>query len=253
MARSGRHEKTQAGNPHGLTIAQHVFPTASIARFAGRDGRVSLCDVLRRRVRRATPKDAVFCARRAWDHGSEAGFMKSIEDAFQALAVKILDGSVSAIGDEEKRIINEFFALWYMRSRNRNLTSQEIQATGVTGGGLSKDQEEILERRGIMFARTGGRFPARQLNGLELRTRTFHYVHNGLSATQWGIIQAQGGEFAVPDVPLHTVVPLTPAVCLASPAPNGTITKQNLADINRNAVAASQAYFFAHDFRRCPM
>ena len=33
MARCGRHEKPQAGNPHGLTINQHVFPTASIARF----------------------------------------------------------------------------------------------------------------------------------------------------------------------------------------------------------------------------
>ena len=143
--------------------------------------------------------------------------MKSIEDAFQTLAVKILDGSVSAIGDEEKGIINEFFALWYMRSRKRNLTAQEIQANGVTGGGLSKDQEEILEKRGVLFARKGGRFPARQLNGLELRMRTYHYVRNGLSVTQWGIIQAQDGEFAVPDVPGTPSFPLRQRSALPLP------------------------------------
>jgi hypothetical protein len=32
-----RHEKPQKGNPHDLTINQHVLPVASIARFAGGD------------------------------------------------------------------------------------------------------------------------------------------------------------------------------------------------------------------------
>jgi hypothetical protein len=53
--------------------------------------------------------------------------MKRIEDAFQDLAAKIIDGRVSTIGDEEKRIADEFFALWYMRSRHRTLAAQEIQ------------------------------------------------------------------------------------------------------------------------------
>lgn len=253
MSRTRRHEKPQTSNPHRLTVVQHVFPAASIARFVGGDRRVELCDLLRRRVRRAAPKDVVFCAQRGWDHGSEAGFMKRIEDAFQNLATQIIDGRVSTICDEEKRIADEFFALWYMRSRHRTLAAQEMQATGVTGGGLSKDLEELLEKRGILFARKGGKFLARQLNGIELRFRTFHYAHNSLSVTRWGIIEAQHGEFVVPDVPLHTIIPLTPARCLASPAADGMITKQNLVEINRNLIAASQAYFFAHDFHKCPV
>jgi hypothetical protein len=216
------------------------------------DKRVLLYDMLRRRVRRAAPDDVVFRAQRTWDHGSEAGFMKRIENAFQDLAAKIIDGRVSTIGDEDKRIANEFFALWYMRSRHRVLVAQEIRAIGVSGGGLSKDQEEMLEKRGILFAREDGRFPARQLRGLALRVRTYHYAHKDLSVTRWGIIQAQHGEFVVPDVPLHTIIPLTPTQCLASPASDGMISKQNLAEVNRNLIAASQAYFFAHDFRECP-
>lgn len=86
MPRIGRPEKTQRGNPHKLTLRQHVFPAASIARFVDGDNCVSLYDVLRRRVRPAAPNDDVFLAQRTWDHGSEAGFMKQIENAFQILA-----------------------------------------------------------------------------------------------------------------------------------------------------------------------
>jgi hypothetical protein len=107
-----------------------------------------------------------------------------------------------------------------MRSRGRTLAAQEYQAKGITGGGLSKDQEEVLERRGVMFARAGERFPTRFLNGHELRLRTYRYAQNELAVTRWGIIEAQDGEFLVPDVPLHTVIPLTPTRCLASPAPD---------------------------------
>lgn len=253
MARPERHEETQRGNPHRLTIDQHTFPAASIERFCGPDRRVLVHDLLRNRVRRAGPKDDIFCAKRAWDHGSETGFMRQIEDAFQNLANGVVDRQVSTIGEADKRVVNEFFALWYMRSRHRTLATQEIQARGITGGGLSRNQEELLEKRRMMFARSGGRFLARQLNGMLLRTWTYRYAQNALAVTRWGIIEAQEGEFVVPDVPWHTVIPITPKRCLASPAPNGMITRQNLVEINRNAVAGSQAYFFARDFRACPV
>jgi len=79
------------------------------------------------------------------------------------------------------------------------------------------------------------------------------YAHNELAVTRWGVIEAQEGEFLVPDVPLHTVIPFMPTRCLASPAPDGMITRQNLTEINRNSLAASRAYFFARDFAACPV
>jgi hypothetical protein len=140
-------------------IDQHAFPAASIERFCGPDRRVHVHDLMRNRVRRAGPRDDIFCAKRAWDHGSETGFMRRIEDAFQDLANRVVDQQGSTIGDADKRIVNEFFALWYMRSRYRTLATQEIQARGVTGEGLSRDQEELLESAELCSRGPAGGFP----------------------------------------------------------------------------------------------
>lgn len=37
-----RYPKPQKGNPHKLTIDQHIFPKASISRFTGENGRVQV-------------------------------------------------------------------------------------------------------------------------------------------------------------------------------------------------------------------
>ena len=58
------------------------------------------------------------------------------------------------------------------------------------------------------------------------------------------------GEFIVPDLPVHTVIPLDPKHCLVSPAPNAAITEENVADINRKISDASQSYFFARDLSK---
>src|SRR5208282_503747 len=135
------YEKPQRKNPHRLSINQHVFSALSIARFADSSGRVCVCDIARKNVRRAKPDDPIFVAKRAWDHRAESGYMKSTEDAFQALAVQITEGVVLQIDDANRRAVNDFYALWCVRSRHRHLPQQEIQAQGVTGGGLTMDQE----------------------------------------------------------------------------------------------------------------
>jgi hypothetical protein len=67
-----------------------------------------------------------------------------------------------------------------------------------------------------------------------------------------GIISAQSGEFIVPDVPSHTIIPLSPRLALVGSVPDGVIVEENLAEINRAACDASQEYFFARDFSKCP-
>ena len=206
----------------------------------------------RKKVRMVKPDDPMFVAKRAWDYGSEVGYMKRIENAFQELAVKIIDETISHIGNAEKKIVNEFCALWYARAWHRHLLTQEIQAKGVSGGGnLTLDQEEMLEKNGYLFMRTGGRVPARQLNGIRIHSLIYRQF-DCLSSAQWGIIQAKEGEFIVADIPERAIVPLTPTLCLMSPSPNGIILKQGVAEINRLSRAASHAYFFARDFSKCP-
>jgi hypothetical protein len=236
-------EKPQPGNPRRLSVKQHVFPLASIARFAKGDGRVSLYDMSRSAERQVKPDDLIFCARRAWDHRSETGYMRSIENAFQSVAEKIIDGTICDMSEAEKRTVNSFFALWCMREEFRFLDEQEIQAKGMLGHRLTKDQEECLEGNGYMFMRDGGRIPARQMNGSLLQFRINKFVEELSSIPNWGIVRARAGEFLVPDVPKYRIVPLTPTLCLVASAPNEMIPRHRVAEVNRALRSVCSEYF----------
>lgn len=245
-------DKPQKGNPHGLTVFQHVFPARSIARFADETGTVALNDVARKLLRRAKPGDDIFCARRAWDQKAEIGYMKDIEDAFQRLVDSILRGSVVRILGDDKMTVSQFFALWYMRARHRTLSTQAIQLIGVTEAPLTQDQYEILEKKGVVAAREDGMLPTRHINAVQLQIKTAHYADQVNEIGKWGVIQAQDGEFLAPDTPSHTIIPLTPKVCLVAGSRNGTITLDNVAKINRAFATTAEKYMFARELSQCP-
>jgi hypothetical protein len=52
--------------------------------------------------------------------------------------------------------VNNFYSLWKGRADHRHLDAQEIQANMVTGIARPKDEEEMLEKAGIIFVREGG-------------------------------------------------------------------------------------------------
>ncbi len=102
------YEKPQKGNPHGLTIDQHVFPKRSIERFAGQDGRVYVYLKSKQVYFQAAPGDVIFCAKRIWDQRAEYGYMREIEDKFQALAESIICGDLKEIDQQNTEILNDF-------------------------------------------------------------------------------------------------------------------------------------------------
>ena len=85
------YEPTLKSYHHGLTVKQHTFPKTSTARFAGQKGNVELFLNSLDKVIQAKPSNEIFCAEKSWDQKAESGFMKKIEDDFQALAGRILD------------------------------------------------------------------------------------------------------------------------------------------------------------------
>ncbi len=172
----------------------------------------------------------------------------------QATIVPILAGQTREIISEQKPAIDRMFALWGLRSRFRNLEHQEIELKGIAGNTLTKEQEENLEANGYAFARAGGKIPARQINGIQLQMRIAQQT-NVLAANvaRWGIVVSSSGEFIVPDVPLRMLLPLSPTMALVGSAPDGMITEQNLAEINRSTKAESREYFFARDLSKCPL
>jgi hypothetical protein len=185
--------------------------------------------------------------------GAETGYMKRIEDDFQKIVGPIVDGTTRTLRSDLKGAVDRMDALWYMRSRHRNLESQEIELNGIFGDDLTKEQEENLEKNGYVFARGSGKMSARQINGVELQFRINNYVRELANCvTRWGVISTQYGEFIVPDVPLHDIIPLTPRLALIQSAPDGMIVERNVAEINLAMRASSQDYFFARDFSNCP-
>jgi hypothetical protein len=246
-------EKTRPRNPNRLTVNQHVFPFKSIERFTGRGKRVEVFDLHRNEIFRARSGNPVFIAMRAWDQRAESGYMKRIEDAFQNFIGPILEGRALADSPEAKTAMDRFYALWYMRSRLREIESQEVKLNVAPGIDYTKEQEENLEKNGYAFVRKAGGIPARQLNGIELEMRTNHFALDlATKASRWGVISTQSGEFIVPDVPSHGVIPLRPGLALVQSAPDGTITEKNLAEINLAMRSLSEGYFFARDLSKCP-
>jgi hypothetical protein len=247
-----RTRSTSRKNPLRLPRKLHVLPRKSICRFTNKQGVVQVHDNFQNLDRPAKPDDLVFCARGAWHKRAEIGYMKRIENAFQQLAEEIIAGDVLEISATPKIVFDDFYALWYMRARYKYLDSEEVQARGVGGAKLTLQQEDNLENEGFLFSRDSGRIPARQVNGLQLQFRIRGYADQIHPVTQWGIIHAQEGQFIVPDVPTYSTIPLTPTLCLISPAQSGVIDRDNVAQINRETIARSEEYFFANDFTLCP-
>jgi hypothetical protein len=114
-------EKTQPGNPNRLTLRQHVFPTRSISRFGNQNGLVSVHDLACKQGFSANPTNAIFYADRAWDQRTERE-MKTIEDKFQSLIAPVVAGLSKAISQNERDLVDQMYALWFMRARYRELT-----------------------------------------------------------------------------------------------------------------------------------
>jgi hypothetical protein len=245
-----KYEKTQKTNPHSLTINQHVWPAASIARFSNASGLVDIFDKLRQLRRPAAPNDDLFVAKRVWDQRAESGYMRKIEDAFQALTSEIVADNIVAIADEHKRTIDEFYALWNIRAKVRHLEPQDFTQSGLLGDDLTLDQQEILEKNGYTFMRPTG-VPSRMLYGLRMQFEIRQTIDD-LSATQWGLVRPLSGHFLVPDNPKITMIPVSPMHCLCAGGQNGIITEQNLREINDVFREVSDAYYFALDLDRCP-
>jgi hypothetical protein len=248
-----KHEKPLKINRHRFVVKQHVLPVRSIRRFTNTAGKVLLCDIVRQKVRPASPTDDMFVARRAWDQRAETGYMKKIEDAFQALADSVIEGSIGEINGEDAATVSNFYALWYFRARHRDPEAEEIQLQGIVGGGeLSKIEEENLEMNGYIFSRADGRIPARFINGVTLQVSLYKFSRQIQATAQWGILRTDDGEFIVPDTPAHQIIPITPQLALGAPATGGLITFETLLNINRTFMTTSQRYFFTHDISRCP-
>lgn len=177
-----RHEPTQPGNPHQLTLRQHVHSRACIARFADGAGRV----LVRKHGASAFLANAdndIFCAKRVWDQGSEANFFRKIEETFQVE----VDRAISTGAIRNHSAFSAYFSIWHTRAALAAAPPEDLVLNGLTPEPyLTKAQEEILESKHAGYARGNvvlGRLAAR-LDAVRL-----HDMNIGeLGDQRWDII-----------------------------------------------------------------
>jgi hypothetical protein len=244
-----RPEPTQLHNRHGLTIKQHVFPVCSISRFANPNGTVSVLVLNKSKLAMLRPDHQIFCAKRVWDQRAEAGYMKQIEDSFQAVADRIVDGS-SCLDVSAFRIITDFFALWFLRYRSSREPDADQVLNGVVGE-VSKDQQEVLEKQGLISIRPDNKLPGRMISGMKIQ-RGIDELAARLEK-RWGVVRSRGGEFIVPDAfGQEPIVPVAPTICLVSGCADLLLPEGQVARINQAARRSAQRYLFARDLEQCP-
>jgi hypothetical protein len=181
--------------------------------------------------------------------------MKEIEDNFQSVANSIINESISKIGIIEKSIINDFFALWNIRSYRKHLPIPDHLIHGIAGVSreLSKDEQEHLEKNHIGFIRPDQTMPGRLLCGINIQSN-LEIARKHLHNAEWGIIRAKEGEFLVPDNYSNVrMVPLTPTACLFSRSKNTYISLQDVSKINQLSYRSGREFYFSRKLSNCPL
>lgn len=249
-----RYEKPLSGNPHQLTIKQHVLPAASIARFSGSDGRVQ---VFLKKVGKSVslpPHNSVFCALRAWDQKTESGFMAGVEREFQSLASALQVGLVSSVPQDKQRAVSKFYSLFCERAYRRDnpAPTARINAIGV-GRELTQDDQEYLEKHGVLPIRPDLTIAGHQMAGPLFPLRVDDRVRQ-LGNRKWGVLISTCGEFLVSDTPgSFGIVPILPTLALALDAGDRLVEPNELLMVNRDMRDAATICYFARDLSRCPL
>lgn len=247
-------EMPQKGNPHRLTINQHIFPRASMNRFVNERSGVQVRRLGQAGCVEFGTKNPYFCASRVWDQKVEHGLMVDIENRFQDVAEKIVDQSVRTLTDAMNQAVTDLYLLWNLRfNRNAN-PMQDVSIIGVLPErDLGKDSQEILESKGVVFIKPDGTLPGRMMAGISI-TIGIDRERLRMRGTSWGILTAECGEFVVPDnFSKYSVLPLTPTICLAAGLNNQRVDLKLVAKINALAIQGSERYYFAKDFTQCPV
>lgn len=240
-----KYAKPQAGNPHKITVKQHVLPRKSIARFAASDGLVSVYLCKYRKTVRLAAEDALFCARRVWHQNAEVGYCKRIEDSFQSLGEQILGGYNYSQSSKDNETVSLFYSLCRLRAELKSNPPETIKSPiDLLGTVLTKDEEEILEKKGYYFCKEDG-MPSQHWAAMQLQVRISRLIP---SDTIWGLAQSTNLEFLVPDSFGDIgIVPLSPTLCFVANSPSGNITDDNVAIINKIAIEKSTEYYFARN------
>jgi hypothetical protein len=183
----------------------------------------------------------LFCVERLWDQRAEAGYMKEIEDEFQALVNELEAGRSEGLSSDEHRCATRFWGLWHWRNHFIDSPLEDAQLNGIAGESLTLDKKEILESNGYAFA-DAGKLSARVMTGLQIQFAIDRYVMaNG--GKRWGVLRSPVLPLFIGDRPGNLMaIPASPRVLLAADNPDGELTQFEAFRVNQAALAFSRNF-----------
>ena len=240
--------RLQKGNPHQLTIKQHVLPRQSIARFTGQDAKVEVQRLGQTATIRLKPNNPIFCADRAWDQRAEAGYSRSIEIEFQHLVDLLLAGKYF-LKEIDHLTVTRFWALWRLRAEARKNLPSPVKLKGVIETReLSIFEQEALEAKHISYVENGNEIPSHIISGLQMQAQIDRLT---MTPICWGVIKSAIIEFIVPDtIGTSGFVPLSSNTALLANLANGPIDSQAAIRINQVLRDGATHYIFAKHIAR---
>jgi len=241
-------EKPAEGNPHQFVIKQHFHTAHSIAKFHDVDCKLDVFIKDSGEVLRRHSRSSIFCAKRNWDEKSEKGLMSDIE--------RLYHQEIDDIKPFELRnhsAISEYFMLWKIRYDFHISRMENVVLNGISGSGLTQEQEEILESKGYSFVRDGGVVPARFMTGVQV-IRLLDINRPRIQHIKWGLLEASEGEFIVADSYNDlTFMPISPTLAFCAGYQDMKIDKVGVTSANRQSIEKSREFYFDKDLSRCPI
>lgn len=242
----------QKGNPYQLVVKQHIFPKRSIERYCGKSGGVDILMLRNQKRLPARPENNVFCVQRLWDERAEKGYGKKIEDEFQAVVERVLQGDhPDSVSDAQ--ILTNFYCLWNIRHYWSKIQIDDKNLGGKPELQLTPDDQESLEKAHIVCPTSSGDIPSRILRGSRMQLNKDAAVKE-MSGIEWGVFSTSEGEFLVPDnFSEARIIPVNPGVCFAAGYKSRQIGVLSVSHINSLALASAEKYVFARDIAKCPL
>lgn len=241
-------EKPQKGNPHQFVLQQHFHTAHCIGKFNGDDEKVEVKFIQTGETERKGKRSRIFCAKRNWDEKAEKGLMGDIEDDFHNEI-----NNIKTFENRNHQAISKYFLLWRIRHQFYTAPLEDATLNGISGSGLTKEQEEILESKGAMYVRDGGKVPARFITGMQVLMQ-LDQQWPFVESLQWGLMEADEGEFIVADCYQDlTCMPISPKLIFCAGFKDQVINKSDVAEINKQSISKSSSFYFARNLDMCPV
>lgn len=190
----------------------------------------------------AAAENDVFCCKRVWGEHLEHGLFAKVERSFQVEVDSVLLSQTV----KDHLAVSGYVSVWQIRDRLAEQPPDDAVLQGLSDSGapLTKDQEEILEKKGAAFARRNkvlGRF------GVSITATRDHDINmQRLGGIRWGVLIARNSRLICPDRPDGELcIPITPTIALVAGYADQEIKPATVDDLNRSLLAHARCLAFA--------